>query len=142
MDMETKPIPIGTLCKKWDYSFPWTADHISLDNLKLLRQEYDVLGSVALEQLQAIVREKGEAASKRIDYYEILRENHSKDEVLGCFWKEVQNVPEWVDWQQIERGQRFFYRYLPGNVVGFGLQGFLGENSVQSCTILLNWIYF
>jgi hypothetical protein len=139
--METKPIPIGTLCKKWDYSFPWTTEHISLNNLKPLRQEYDVLGSVALERLQAIAREKGETPNKRIDYYEILRENHSKDEVLGRFWKEVQNVPEWVDWEQIERGQRFFYRYLPGNVIGFGLQGFLGENSVQSSTTLHNWIH-
>jgi hypothetical protein len=41
-------------------------------------------------------------------------------------------VPDWVDWAQLERGQRFFYRYAAANIVGFALQGFLGENTAAS----------
>jgi hypothetical protein len=132
--MATKPIPIGTLCKKWNHSFTWTNDHIDFKDLKPLQQEYDELGSAALERLQAVVREKGAPTNERVDYYDILRENHASDELLERFWTETQTVPDWVDWEQIDQGQRFLYRYLPGNLVGFGLQGFLGENSVASPT--------
>jgi hypothetical protein len=136
--MGTKQISIGTYCKKWNHSFSWTVDHIPFNDLKPLRQKHDELGSAALERLQAIVREKGATSHKRINYYNILRDNHANDEILGRFWEEVRTVPEWVDWEQIERGQRFLYRYLPGNLVGFGLQGFLGENSVKLLTPVQN----
>ncbi|KAF7588365.1 hypothetical protein BBP40_005794 [Aspergillus hancockii] len=63
------------------------------------------------------------------DPYTILRDHHTKDEVLAQFWTETHTVPDWVDWAQLERGQRFFHRYAIANIVGFALQGFVAENS-------------
>jgi len=45
------------------------------------------------------------------DLYILLRDNADKDETLAKLWKEVNTVPEWVDWDQIARGQDVFYRY-------------------------------
>lgn len=61
--------------------------------------------------------------------YAVLRDYHDQDDVLNRLWNEVHTVPDWVDWAQIERGQKFFYRYAPANLMGFMLQAFVGENS-------------
>lgn len=42
--------------------------------------------------------------------YSVLKEHHGADSVLQELWEEVNTVPEWVDWAQIERGQEFLYR--------------------------------
>lgn len=47
-------------------------------------------------------------------------------------WEEVNAVPEWVDWTQIERGQEFLHRYLIPNLTGLALQGFLGGTAVRN----------
>ncbi|KAI0973129.1 hypothetical protein F4678DRAFT_428021 [Xylaria arbuscula] len=47
----------------------------------------------------------------RRDLYESIQEYASKDEKIGRLWNEVNTVPAWVDWDQIERGQRVFFRY-------------------------------
>ena len=96
------------------------------------------LGSVALERLQAIVSKQkadnpeGKSSPARPDYYTILRDNHLDDEVLERFWDELHSVPAWVDWEQIERAQKFFGRYAVANSAAFALQGFVRENSVSS----------
>ncbi|RFU80026.1 hypothetical protein TARUN_2144 [Trichoderma arundinaceum] len=64
--------------------------------------------------------------------YATLRDHHGNDETLDKLWEEVHTAPDWVDWEQIERGQKFFYRYAPANLMGFALQGFVGENSAAS----------
>ena len=123
--------------QKWNYTFQWTENHLSPEEINPLRYEYDVLGAAALERLQEISKsangekERG-GERKRLDLYALLRENHGKDEVLRRFWDELHDVPSWVDWEQIERGQRFFYRYAAANLTGFALQGFVGENSVSA----------
>ena len=66
------------------------------------------------------------------DMYTILQNHHEEDETLDKLWKEVNAVPDWIDWEEIERGQRFFYRYTPANITGFALQGFIGENTAAS----------
>ena len=40
----------------------------------------------------------------------------SEDEKLQQMWDQVNYVPEWVDWKQIERGQEVFYRYGLANL--------------------------
>ncbi|KAL2868165.1 oxygenase MpaB family protein [Aspergillus lucknowensis] len=109
------------------YSFTWTEDHLSKEELEPFRQQYDELGAAALERIQAI---RQESQNKSTDVYEILRDNHENDPVLTRFWDEVHTVPSWVDWDQIARGQQFFYRYAVASVVGFALQGFMAENAV------------
>ncbi|RHZ63951.1 hypothetical protein CDV55_105128 [Aspergillus turcosus] len=129
---------VGETISKWGYSFKWTDSHLPKETLKPLRHEYDTLGAAALERIQAIraalleeSKAKGTSPPPN-DLYVLLRDHHSKDETLTQFWNEVHTVPDWVDWEQLERGQRFFYRYAIANIVGFALQGFMAENSAAS----------
>jgi hypothetical protein len=41
-----------------------------------------------------------------------LLEKHAKDDAkLQELWTEINTVPDWVDWDQIKRGQEVFFRY-------------------------------
>jgi hypothetical protein len=66
-----------------------------------------------------------EQQSKR-DLYFLLKENKDKDEDLRKMWDEVNTVPEWVDWEQIQRGQDTFYRYGAAAITGLAFQSLLG----------------
>lgn len=127
----------GSQIDKWGYSFTWTDQHFSREATEPLRQKYDTLGTAALERLQEIRAEKLKDCKAKgttppqNDLYATLRDHHGDDEVLQSFWSEVHSVPDWVDWGQIARGQKFFYRYAIPNIVGFGLQGFLAESSAS-----------
>ena len=105
----------------WGYEFEWTPEHLTADQLRPLIFTYDVLGSEALDRLDQISpppkprisdQLPQEAGKKpRRDLYEILKDNTDKDEKLRQLWEQVTTVPDWVDWDQIERGQNVFYRY-------------------------------
>ena len=110
----------------WATRFPWTPSHFTPDQLHPLNFSYDVLGEECLNRLDEIsppthpglprnssrdpVNEKGESAPTR-DLYTLLRENAHRDEKLAELWHEVTHVPDWVDLDQIARGQEVFYRY-------------------------------
>lgn len=131
-------IKTGATCKNWGYSFKWTDNHLSKEERDALRKSHDNLGSDALEKLQAIAARtkteyvKGALPVKKPDMYTILCDNHEEDEVLKQFWDELHFVPEWVDWKQIERGQKFFARHAIANITVFALQGFIRDNTVSS----------
>ena len=56
----------------------------------------------------------------------MLREHHASHPKLSQLWEEVNTVPEWVDWDQIERGQDVFYRYGGPALTGLTYQSLLG----------------
>jgi hypothetical protein len=60
------------------------------------------------------------------DLYELLRERATEDATLRDLWDHVNAVPDWVDWDQIERGQKVFYRYAGPCIVGLTFQSLLG----------------
>ena len=113
----------------WDFHFNWTKDHLSWEDLDPLRHEHDELGAAAYDRLIAIRDAQAATGAvesqlplehgKKPDLLALLRDNHTKDPILGQFWEEVNCVPDWVDWEQIERGQRVFYRYIGGNIFSF-----------------------
>lgn len=121
---------------KWNYQFDWTDKHLSSQETEPLRSKYDELGAAALEKLQDISaqnngRKVAQGDRSKLDLYALLRDSHKTDPALSKFWEsELHLVPVWVDWEQISRGQEFFYRYAAANITGFALQGFAGENSV------------
>jgi hypothetical protein len=110
----------------WGYTFQWTPEHLTSEKLHPLKYTYDVLGEECLNRLDQIspppdaslprnqsqlnTTEDKSSMPKR-DLYALLRDNADSDEKLGELWKEVTDIPEWVDWDQIERGQQVFYRY-------------------------------
>ncbi|KAK1590317.1 transcriptional regulator [Colletotrichum navitas] len=121
-----------------NYSFRWTEDHIPKDKTEHLRQTYDEVGAAAVARIQeihqqALIEKSGNAEHlSKLDLFAVLQEHHEKDEALGQLWDEVCTVPDWVDWEQLARGQKFFYRYALANLMGFALQGFVGENSASA----------
>ncbi|KIV97906.1 hypothetical protein PV10_01606 [Exophiala mesophila] len=60
------------------------------------------------------------------DLYAVLRDNHDKHPKLQELWDEVNTVPDWVDWEQIARGQDVFYRYGAATLTGLAYQSLLG----------------
>lgn len=131
----------------WNYDFEWTDDHIEADAKQPMKFSYDKLGEQALERLDLIspppstssarqAVQNAEASQKaesgqstqpaKRDLYALLRDNAGNDKVLSSLWEQVNHVPEWVDWDQIERGQKVFYRYAVGALTGLAFQGLLG----------------
>jgi hypothetical protein len=110
----------------WGYTFQWTPEHFTKEQMHPLKYSYDVLAEECLDRLDHISppqstelprnrsrlasKEEGDRGPKR-DLYALLREHASGDEKLNQLWKEINTVPEWVDWDQISRGQDVFYRY-------------------------------
>lgn len=111
----------------WGYSFQWTPEHLTGEQMEPMKHTYDRLADECLERLneispppqKALPRttnrgaqncEDGREKPKR-DLYVLLRDNADRDEKLAELWNQVNSVPSWVDWDQIERGQEVFYRY-------------------------------
>ena len=120
---------IDELIQLHNHQFRLTKDHLDSTTLLELQSSYDELGTTALERLQAIQLETGQK-----DLFSILCEHHDSCKVIAAFWKETHEVSERVDWDQIARGQRFFYKHMAAYFVGFALQGFIGENTTTAST--------
>ena len=139
-----KPAELHTV---WNYDFEWTDDHIEAGAKQPMKYSYDKLGEQALERLDIIspppstssarqAVQNAEASKKADsgqptqpatrDLYALLRDNAGNDRILASLWEQVNHVPEWVDWEQIERGQKVFYRYAVGALTGFAFQGLVG----------------
>jgi hypothetical protein len=99
---------------------------MTAEEMHPLKYSYDVLGEECLNRLDAISppttgelprsrsRTPGKASAEpppKRDLYALLRDHAPEDEKLGELWEEVNTIPDWVDWDQIARGQDVFYRY-------------------------------
>jgi hypothetical protein len=105
----------GDIREIWGYKFRWTDLHLTEEQLKPSRYSYDTLGEEVLDRIRA--QGKLKSASSSIpagqkdghmeDLYESLKTSalSKEDEVLTKFWNDIHNVPDWVDWAQIKRGQ-------------------------------------
>lgn len=135
--MNTQRFVPGDILTVWDHKFQWTEKHFAPEQLMPLRQQADDLALAALERLQAVIVNEKQNGGKqgvphtRPDLYATLKEHYQDDGILRQFWEEANSVPEWVDWEEIEKGQVFLYRYLGPNITGLVLQSFLGENAVR-----------
>jgi hypothetical protein len=135
----------------WGYRFEWTDEHLNPEQLEHMKFSYDVLAEECLDRLNVISppqkgtlprndttrnalssvpgteEEKKEPlpAPKR-DLYALLEEHHESDPKLVELWRQVHTVPEWVDWEQVARGQDVFYRYGGPALTGLTFQSLLG----------------
>ncbi|KXH51237.1 tat pathway signal sequence [Colletotrichum simmondsii] len=122
----------------WDYWFKWTDEHLTSDDLRPMIYTYDELGAEALDRLDEVSppvkpsttpSEKADtpqAAKPHRDLYALLRDNADADEVLGKLWTEINTIPPWVDWAQIERGQQVFLRYAAPTIFALTFQSLVG----------------
>lgn len=108
----------GETRKYWGRTIRWTSLHPSAEALHRLKYTYDSLSDDCLERLNTISPPKRRTAGENVerDLYALLRDNAPKDDSLQELWDQVNTVPDWVDWEQIERGQEIFYRYGMANL--------------------------
>lgn len=72
------------------------------------------------------IDKKEELPLPQRDLYTLLRDNHEADPKLQELWDEVNTIPSWVNWAQIQRGQDVFYRYGGPALTGLTYQSLLG----------------
>lgn len=102
----------------WGHKFNWTPKHQTGPEINHLLYSYDKLATEALDRLDYFSPPStkgwkcphGSGPGQR-DLYQLLKKYSDSDEVLGQLWKEASTVPEWVDWEQIERGQQVVYQF-------------------------------
>jgi hypothetical protein len=87
-----------------------------------MRNCYDKLTDDCLAKLE-VLRSN---ASQPTDLLALLRDNQAGDPLLAKLWQQVNDVPDWVSWPQVERGQNVFYRYGGANLTGLVFQSLLG----------------
>ncbi|TVY56927.1 hypothetical protein LCER1_G001974 [Lachnellula cervina] len=128
----------------WGYTFQWTPEHMTEQEMHPLKFTYDVLGEECLNRLDEIsppvtVELPRNASKEKVnrDLYALLRDNASKDEKLAELWTQVNTIPEWVDWEQIERGQDVFYRYGGVALTALAYQSLLGGMGAARVTEVL-----
>lgn len=116
----------------WGYTFQLTADHLTPARSHPLKYSYDTLGEECLDILNQISPPnpqastllvdtapepsagqniKSKSSKPKRDLYIILEANRDKHEKLQQLWSEVTNIPDWVDWDQIARGQEIFCKH-------------------------------
>ncbi|KAL4904431.1 hypothetical protein BDW74DRAFT_168451 [Aspergillus multicolor] len=125
----------------WDLSFEWTDLHRTADQLRPMTFTYDKLADdciVKLNELSPPEKYRPKAgeptteAPKR-DLLALLENHAGNDSKLQELWTEINTVPDWVDWDQVKRGQEVFFRYgMPiMNVLSFqSLLGGMGASRV------------
>lgn len=125
----------------WGYTFDLGPNHLTPEQAHPLKYSYDVLAEEALDVLNELYPlesakseqkqdaelsvPEGKSKPKR-DLYLLLRDHHNEHPKLQELWDQVANVPDWVDWDQIARGQDVFYRYGGATLTGLAYQSLLG----------------
>lgn len=102
----------STECHYWNYSFHWTDLHSSADDLRPRAYTCDTLTDQCVECLNSIPLMDGvDKRPFKKDLYGLLRDHSDDEPKLKELWTEINTVPPWVDWAQIQRGQDVFFRY-------------------------------
>lgn len=98
----------------WDYSFEWTDQHLQATELEPWTQQCDTLADECTEILdklnQPVKLENGSDMKK--DRYALLRNHFESNPKLTELWTQINTIPDWVDWAQIQRGQDIYWRYF------------------------------
>lgn len=107
---------IGTSWDACNHEFEWTADHLTREETDSLLYTYDKLATDALDRIDELSPPPPKSAKSAKcpmsrDLYALVQQYADADETIGKLWKEISTVPDWVDWDQIERAQRVVYQY-------------------------------
>lgn len=107
----------------WDYTFEWTDLHQTPEQLRPQMFTYDRLVDDCLERLEELAPPKQpvhpestvpvEGAPKlpKRDLFTLVKHHAKDDPKIAQLWEEINTVPDWVDWDQVKRGQEVFFRY-------------------------------
>ncbi|KAH8677359.1 hypothetical protein BX600DRAFT_506405 [Xylariales sp. PMI_506] len=108
----------------YGYRIKWGPKHMTDEQLRPLIFSYDKVATEACDALDEIVPPVMPAPRKSIehtvepkdikkhrDIWKLVQEHSKADPRVAKIWDEVNTVPDWVDWDQLERGQKIFWRY-------------------------------
>ncbi|KAF2668836.1 hypothetical protein BT63DRAFT_447338 [Microthyrium microscopicum] len=132
--------------RRWGYTFENTPEHLTLEKMQPLKHSYDKMADDCLIELYRIRDESKQPkqdaelqaevsqaqsglekpAAKGPDLLTLLRDNKHSHPAITKFWDHVNELPPWVSWTQIERGQDVFYRYGGAVLTGLAFQSLLG----------------
>ncbi|KUJ19361.1 uncharacterized protein LY89DRAFT_716885 [Mollisia scopiformis] len=109
----------------WGYAFIPTQQHLPAAEMRKMKMEFDGLAAAVVRKLRTFSREfdkqvgdktttnKGDQTvtwsifgNSQINPYGLLTRHCNKDEILSKLRAEIMTIPEWVDWSQLERGQK------------------------------------
>ncbi|KAL9106476.1 MAG: hypothetical protein Q9227_008507 [Pyrenula ochraceoflavens] len=111
----------------WGYTFQLTPDHLTPEQSHPLKHSYDRLGEECLDRLNDLEPPAlHKTNSPKRDLYTLLERHHTVDPKLQELWDQVHTIPDWVNWNQISRGQEVFYRYGGATLTGLAYQSLLG----------------
>ncbi|KAK5661475.1 hypothetical protein OQA88_11377 [Cercophora sp. LCS_1] len=134
----------GEWVRAWGYNFQWTHDHLTPEQMRPMMFSYDALATECLDRLDELAPQKSfrsrqpagpkpqdasprEAAECPLpDLYSLLQQHAPSDPSLQRLLSEVNTIPPWVDWAQLARGQKVFYRYAGPSIVSLTFQSLLG----------------
>ncbi|KAK4454944.1 hypothetical protein QBC34DRAFT_103952 [Podospora aff. communis PSN243] len=138
---------LGAHIRAWDYEFEWTPEHMTPEQMRPLMFTYDKLATESLDRLDELISSVPLRPTRKTpsssdtqrpqegsppkgcphsDFYELLKEHAPNDPTLRRLWTEVNTVPDWVDWAEIERGQQVFYRFGGPSIVSLTFHALLG----------------
>ncbi|KAH8691592.1 hypothetical protein BGW36DRAFT_439393 [Talaromyces proteolyticus] len=101
----------------WGVSFKWTELHQTREQLRPQMFTYDKLANDCVKRLNELsppTKTNSTSESNRPpkrDLFALLEKHADDDSKLKQLWTEINTVPEWVDWEQVKRGQEVFFRY-------------------------------
>jgi hypothetical protein len=107
----------GQKVSSYGHTFTWTELHKNAEELNAMVYTYDKVGTDAVDRLQVIAPPSKENHHAQRDLFKLVKENAAEGGAVGKLWAEVNTVPEWVDWDQIDRGQKVFWRYVGPTLV-------------------------
>ncbi|KAF3025683.1 hypothetical protein E8E14_013950 [Neopestalotiopsis sp. 37M] len=122
----------------YGYKFKWGPLHQSPEELSRHIHTYDTVAAEALDALDEIVppaaigprkdiQEAVEVEGKKHrDLFSLVKEHAKTDKRVGRLWDEVNTVPAWVDWEQIDKGQKVFWRYGGPSITALTFLSLLG----------------
>ncbi|KAI8358770.1 hypothetical protein B0O80DRAFT_526551 [Mortierella sp. GBAus27b] len=99
----------GTPVSFYDQTVIWTEKHLSVSQLEPLRRLGDKLADEALEVLKI---KPGQDAYKALLEYVARPEHEQESPAPRLLVEQLTTVPDWVDWEQVRRGQQVMWKYI------------------------------
>lgn len=110
MGVPSETPQLGQKVHCYGHDFKWTSLHKSAAELDRMVFTYDKLATDTVDYLQEHAPPAKDQHGR--DLFKLLKEQAKDGGVAGELWDQINTVPDWVDWEQIDRGQKVFWRYV------------------------------
>ncbi|EKX35478.1 hypothetical protein GUITHDRAFT_146491 [Guillardia theta CCMP2712] len=123
-------VKVGDIIEKYGQVFTWSDLHVMPSRLQCLRSEGDVMCDMLLETFNP--QPKDDVLDKILDDAKESSDLNAKN-----FIHAYSEVPAWVDWEQVRRGQKVFIRDLPACGISLYYLSLVGGFSAPLITKVL-----